>query len=236
MTAEQKLTPLEALSRLEYLDNAVNAQDFALIRTALTEADALRARSAKDDEEMHDAGKSDGYESAVRDIDLRTGGDGEYRYCIGGPSDRHCPDAPAMIEKIVQRVDALRDRAAIEDEMVTALFAWMVERDIAPDPCEEWHVDDVIASLALHERELCDAADKHKCEARAQRDYAALEQSRDHYKGKMEEYRVRVAELEGTISGIDDDYMTSEKHHPGYVLIPTEKFEKIRSITSQEGK
>jgi hypothetical protein len=34
-------------------------------------------------------------------------------------------------------------------------------------------------------------------------------------------------------SGIDDDYMTSEKHHPGYVLIPTTKFEAIRSALSQ---
>lgn len=27
--------------------------------------------------------------------------------------------------------------------------------------------------------------------------------------------------------GIADDYMTSEKHHPGYVLIPSAKFEAI---------
>lgn len=30
------------------------------------------------------------------------------------------------------------------------------------------------------------------------------------------------------IRGISDDYMTSEAHHPGYVLIPTAKFEKLR--------
>lgn len=29
--------------------------------------------------------------------------------------------------------------------------------------------------------------------------------------------------------GVDADYMTSEKHHPGYVLIPTEKFEQLRA-------
>jgi hypothetical protein len=29
------------------------------------------------------------------------------------------------------------------------------------------------------------------------------------------------------LSGIDDDYMTSERHHPGYVLIPTAKFEQL---------
>lgn len=33
--------------------------------------------------------------------------------------------------------------------------------------------------------------------------------------------------LREAIEGIDDDYMTSEKHHPGYVLIPTVKFEQM---------
>lgn len=32
------------------------------------------------------------------------------------------------------------------------------------------------------------------------------------------------------LSGIDDDYMTSEKHHPGYVLIPTAKFEQLCAV------
>jgi PHD/YefM family antitoxin component YafN of YafNO toxin-antitoxin module len=30
------------------------------------------------------------------------------------------------------------------------------------------------------------------------------------------------------VSGIADDYMTSETHHPGYVLIPVAKFEQLR--------
>ena len=30
------------------------------------------------------------------------------------------------------------------------------------------------------------------------------------------------------IIGITDDYMTSESHHPGYVLIPVERFERLR--------
>ncbi len=33
--------------------------------------------------------------------------------------------------------------------------------------------------------------------------------------------------LRKAVEGIGDDYMTSEKHHPGYVLIPTFKFEQI---------
>lgn len=43
----------------------------------------------------------------------------------------------------------------------------------------------------------------------------------------------RVEELEGALSGIADDYMTSEQHHPGYVLIPTAKFEQLRSAALQ---
>ena len=35
------------------------------------------------------------------------------------------------------------------------------------------------------------------------------------------------------VEGIDDDYMTSEKHHPGYVLIPTAKFEQIVAATER---
>lgn len=34
--------------------------------------------------------------------------------------------------------------------------------------------------------------------------------------------------LRRAVEGIDADYMTSETHHPGYVLIPTAKFEEIR--------
>jgi hypothetical protein len=36
-------------------------------------------------------------------------------------------------------------------------------------------------------------------------------------------------ELIAAVIGIDDDFMTSETHHPGYVLIPTAKFEAIRT-------
>lgn len=39
--------------------------------------------------------------------------------------------------------------------------------------------------------------------------------------------------LREAVEGIDDDYMTSEKHHPGYVLIPTVKFEQIVSAAKR---
>ena len=43
----------------------------------------------------------------------------------------------------------------------------------------------------------------------------------------------RIEALEGAVAGIADDYMTSEKHHPGYVLIPVAKFEQLRRATLQ---
>lgn len=39
----------------------------------------------------------------------------------------------------------------------------------------------------------------------------------------------RIAELEAALGGFDDDYMTSEAHHPNYVLIPTAVFERVRA-------
>lgn len=42
----------------------------------------------------------------------------------------------------------------------------------------------------------------------------------------------REAGLRAACTGIDDDYMTSESHHPGHVLIPTDRFERIRAALS----
>lgn len=44
-----------------------------------------------------------------------------------------------------------------------------------------------------------------------------------------------IAALVEAATGIDDDYMTSDAHHPGYVLIPTAKFEAIRAAISAAG-
>lgn len=59
------------------------------------------------DDETYEIGKRDGYEKAVQDIDQRTGGDGEYRYCTDHDPERHCPDAPAMIQRIIERFASL---------------------------------------------------------------------------------------------------------------------------------
>lgn len=43
-----------------------------------------------------------------------------------------------------------------------------------------------------------------------------------------EEMRLREA-----LGDFGDDYMTSEQHHPGYVLIPSEQFERIRAALTK---
>jgi hypothetical protein len=58
-------------------------------------------KSAED--EAYELGLRDGREEAIQEIDFATGGDGEYRYVIGGDPDRHCPTADAMKQRIIDR-------------------------------------------------------------------------------------------------------------------------------------
>jgi hypothetical protein len=44
---------------------------------------------------------------------------------------------------------------------------------------------------------------------------------------KFEAAEARATALEERVRGLADDYMTSEHHHPGYVLIPTAKFKEL---------
>ena len=75
---------------------------------------AEASQSTQSDDEAYDLGKRDGYEKAVQDIDMLTGGDGEYCYStIEG--ERHCPNVDTMKARIARRLrqftqsDALRE-------------------------------------------------------------------------------------------------------------------------------
>jgi hypothetical protein len=77
-------------------------------RIASLETELAQLRSG-DEEETYEIGKRDGYGKAVQDIDLLTGGDGEYCYCMNAhDSERHCPDAEAMKARIADRFNELR--------------------------------------------------------------------------------------------------------------------------------
>ena len=75
-------------------------------RTRHPDAEPLYlSQPTQSDDEAYELGKRDGYESAVQDIDMLTGGDGEYRYStIGG--ERHCPDADSMKARIAERFNS----------------------------------------------------------------------------------------------------------------------------------
>lgn len=57
-----------------------------------------------DPDEAYELGKRDGYEDAVQDLDIATGGDGEFRYCTDHDPNRHCPDVETMKARIVERL------------------------------------------------------------------------------------------------------------------------------------
>jgi hypothetical protein len=64
--------------------------------------------SQEEFDEAYEIGKRDGYSDAVQHIDQLTGGDGEYRYCLGMEDDaRHTPDPETMIQRIVDRFEVL---------------------------------------------------------------------------------------------------------------------------------
>lgn len=44
----------------------------------------------------------------------------------------------------------------------------------------------------------------------------------------------RNLSLSCALAGFGSDYMTSERHHPGYVLIPTEQFDRILALRTKE--
>ena len=64
--------------------------------------------SQQEFDDAYDIGKREGYEQAVQEIDMQTGGDGVYRACLGGADPgRHTPDAITMITRIVNRFEIL---------------------------------------------------------------------------------------------------------------------------------
>lgn len=60
------------------------------------------ARDSEEDE-IYEIGKRDGYEEAVQDIDLATGGDGEFR---GSAIPGRTVDVPTMKQRIIDRFNA----------------------------------------------------------------------------------------------------------------------------------
>lgn len=65
------------------------------------------AAKATDGDEAYEIGKRDGYESAIQDIDIATGGDGEFK---GSTIPGVTVDVPAMKARVIER---LRDESRL---------------------------------------------------------------------------------------------------------------------------
>lgn len=89
-----------------------------------------------EDDEAYELGKRDGYEQAVQDIDVLTGGDGEYRYCTDHDPDRHTPDAATMKQRIADRFAAVSPREGHVE--VPVEHGWVLERADS-SPAEPWY-------------------------------------------------------------------------------------------------
>lgn len=72
--------------------------------TGTASAPAVPASSPNAEDEAYEIGLRDGYAQAIQEIDIATGGDGEFRYCMGfADPERHCPDEEAMKRRILAR-------------------------------------------------------------------------------------------------------------------------------------
>ncbi|MEN5249973.1 hypothetical protein [Brucella pseudintermedia] len=80
-----------------------------------SQAVELLAAERAESDEAYELGKRDGYSEAVQEIDLKTGGDGEYRYCTDHDPDRHTPDPASMIQRIVERFETLNTMESISE-------------------------------------------------------------------------------------------------------------------------
>ncbi len=101
---------------------------------------AEASQPTQSDDEAYDLGKRDGYEKAVQDIDMLTGGDGEYCYStIEG--ERHCPNVDTMKARIARRLrqptqsDALREEnERLREHLISALDT-LKDAEVCDDNC-----------------------------------------------------------------------------------------------------
>ncbi len=88
---------------------SINAEMLDL-QSRLSEAEARVKAAEVAEDEAYELGKRDGYERAVQDIDLLTGGDGEYRW--SPRPERNTPDPDALKGRIVARFSASEAQVA----------------------------------------------------------------------------------------------------------------------------
>ena len=127
--------------------------DRATLLLALAEAQAkipaLGDETAED--EAYKLGVRDGYQEAVQDIDLRTGGDGEYRWSTD--PERSVPDPAEMIKRIVARLTEAQERAERAEAALKPFAAFALPRDFPQtDDRPVYGLDDTILTLGHFRR------------------------------------------------------------------------------------
>lgn len=112
----------------------------------------VSGRDAEDDE-TYEIGKRDGYEDAIQNLDLATGGDGEFK---GSTIPGGTVDVPAMQERIIARCRSSADETG-----------WLIEKDDPPVYClltgdydEHW-TPEVNRALRFARREDAQAYSDH---------------------------------------------------------------------------
>ena len=135
-----------------------------------------KRQPTQSDDEAYDLGKRDGYEKAVQDIDMLTGGDGEYCYStIEG--ERHCPNVDTMKARIARRLrQPTQSDAMLEGDTQTILYLLGVrhgredERAKIAAEASQPTQSDVLREAVIEECANALEADAMKC------DCAALEE------------------------------------------------------------
>lgn len=113
MTAELASALSENASLREWAKGDNDAAENIRLRAEIA---ALKASMDDAENEAHDIGLEDGRSVAIQEIDLATGGDGEYRFCTDLDPERHTPDPDAMKARIVERFERLKASIAKERE------------------------------------------------------------------------------------------------------------------------
>jgi hypothetical protein len=160
------------------------------VRTALSRP-APDVPSA--DEEAYNIGARDGYEAAVQDMDIMTGGDGEFVAVLGCQDDeRHCPDVDAMKARIALRFKRPAPDVPSADEVEAIRARHEADCGFESDGMDnaEWRAAlTMLATRAHTDRAsllaLLDAARAELAEERAkvERLTDALDEIAAHYNG-----------------------------------------------------
>lgn len=159
------------VAELKYVRSVTTAlsqtSDRAEAASRLTAMQEELEAAKADDDETYEIGKRDGYESAIQDLDLATGGDGEFR---GSTIPGRTVDVPVMKQRIIDRFNASdRAEAAIvrAGEPVAAQEAFVRDAavaavdaihgytmEFAPSPAQHRHEYDMAESAIRRELEF----------------------------------------------------------------------------------